>query len=154
MVMGRFDTARVAFRQAIALRPQYLPSHLNLARCLMHPRFKEDSLQTAKAEFETVITLADTAESRYKNELVESYRGIAYALFTEKKYPQAVEWLDKAIKLKSDEVPAHLFKAQVLFSMTKLEEAAQEYRAVLKLDPKNKVAQKELEQVLARLNSQ
>jgi Tfp pilus assembly protein PilF len=147
MVMGRFDTARVAFRQAIALRPQYLPSHLNLARSLMQPRYKNDSLQTAKAEFETVIALADPAVVRYKNELVESYRGIAYTYVLDKKYAEAVEALDKGLKLNSDEVQSLLLKAQCLALMNKREEAIQAYRKVLKLDPKNKTAKDDLQKM-------
>ncbi|MGI0015843.1 MAG: tetratricopeptide repeat protein, partial [Nitrososphaera sp.] len=147
-VLGRFDTARVAFRQAIALRPQYLPSHLNLARCLTRPRFKNDSLQTAKVEFYTVIKLADTEVVRYKTELVESYRGIAYVLVLEKKYAEALWSLDKAIKIKPDDVQSLLLSAQCLALMGRREEAIQAYKKVIQFDPQNKTAREDLKKLV------
>jgi len=152
--LGRIDNARVAFRQAVAQRPQYIPARLSLARCLSQARYKTDSLQTARTEFETVIKLADTSVVKYKNELFDAYTGLAYTYYVEKKYSQTVEALDKALKFKPDDPPAHKFKAQILFLMNRLDEAKQEYQKYLKLNPKDKDATRELEQVVARLKSQ
>lgn len=152
--LGRIDTARVALRQVVALRPDYLPARLSLARCLSQARYKTDSLQVARGEFETVITMADTAVVKYKNELFEANSGIAYSYYVEKKYPQVIEALDRALKLKPVDAPTHKFKAQILFLMTNLDEAAREYRIYLKLNPKDREAAKELTQVETRLKSQ
>jgi tetratricopeptide (TPR) repeat protein len=108
----------------------------------------------ARGEFETVIKTADTAVVKYKNELFEANSGIAYSYYVEKKYPQVLDALDKALKLKPNDAPTHKFKAQILFLMANLEEAAREYRLYLKLNPKDKEAAKELEQVEKGLKSQ
>jgi tetratricopeptide (TPR) repeat protein len=152
--LGRIDTARVALRQVVALRADYLPARLSLARCLANARYKTDSLQTALNEFATVIKTADTAVVKYKNELFDAYNGIAYVYYVEKKYPQTSEALDKALKLKPNDAPTRKFKAQILYLMANLEEAAREYRSYLKLNPKDKEAAKELEDVEKRLKAQ
>jgi len=152
--LGRIDSARVALRQVVTLRPEYLPARLSLARCLSQARYKTDSLQIARGEFETVIKTADTAVVKYKNELFEANSGVAYSYYVEKKYPQVLEALDKALKLKPNDAPTHKFKAQILFLMSNLEEAAREYRTYLKMNPKDKEAAKELELVEERLKSQ
>jgi len=152
--LGRIDTARVALRQVVALRPEYLPARLSLARCLANARYKTDSLQTALGEFETVIRTADTAVVKYKNDLFDANNGIAYVYYVEKKYPQTNEALDKALKFKPNDAPTRKFKAQILFLMANLEEAAREYRSYLKLNPKDREAAKELEDVEKRLKAQ
>jgi len=152
--LGRIDTARVALRQVVALRPDYLPARLSLARCLANARYKTDSLQTAHGEFETVIKTADTAVVKYKNELFDANNGMAYVYYVEKKYPQTNEALDKALKFKPNDAPTRKFKAQILFLMANLEEAAREYRSYLKLNPKDREAAKELEDVEKRLKAQ
>lgn len=143
MTLKRWDIASGALRHALILRPAYIPGHLNLARCLT--QFQGDSLRVAKTEYETVVQLVDTAVVRYRVELVEAYRGIAYVLLLEKKYSETLESLDKAIRLNDADAQAHLLKAQTLALTNKREEAVQEYQKVLQLDPANIQAKKDLE---------
>lgn len=140
MALGRFDSARVALRKVVELRPDYLPAHLYLARCF----FRLDSSQSSIREFETVIKLADTAVVRYKNEIAESHGFIGFTYLIDKKYPQALESLNASIKMKSDNPDTRLARAQTYALMGRAEEAKAEYRAVLKLNPNNKTAKEDL----------
>lgn len=140
MALGRFDSARVALRKVIALRTDYLPGHLYLARCLS----AMDSSANAIREFETVIKLADTAVVRYKNELAESHGRIGVTYLIDKKYPQALEALNASIKHKNDNPDTRLWRAQTYALMSRTDEAKAEYRAVLKLRPNDKTAKEDL----------
>jgi len=143
MALGRYDSARVALRKFVELRPDYLQGHLYLARSLSGM----DSSQAAIREFETVIKLADTAVVRYKNELAESHGRIGVTHLIDKRYPQALEALTTSIKFKNDNPDTRLWRAQTLALMGRTEEAKVEYRVVLKLDPKNKTAKENLAQL-------
>ncbi len=140
MALGRFDSARAALRKVVELRPDYLPGHLYLARSLS----AMDSSQAAIKEFETVIKLADTAVVRYKNELAESHGRIGVTHLVDKRYPLALEALNASIKFKSDNPDTRLWRAQTYALMNRRDEAVAEYRAVLKLDPRNKYAKEDL----------
>lgn len=145
--LKRFENARGALRQAITLRPQRLDYHFSLAICLHNM----DSLQTTgRMEYETVVKLADTSVVKYKNELVEAHKWIGVTLWIDKKYPQAIESLEKALALKNDDAATHFWKARALAQMLKFDDAIKEYRVALKLDPKNKEAKKELDDLVAR----
>lgn len=140
MALGRFDSARVALRKVIELRTDYLPGHLYLARSLS----RLDSSQAAIKEFEAVIKLADTSVVKYKNELSEAHGMIGVTRLIDKKYPQALESLNAAIKLKSDNADYRLWRAQTYALMGRADEAKVEYRAVLKLRPNDKTAKEDL----------
>lgn len=141
MALARWDTARTALRRAIALRPQFLQSHLFLARCLV----QLDSLRGAREEYETVIQLADSTTGKNTAEQAEAYGMIGFSYLLEKQYPQAIEMLTVATRLKDDNPQTHLWRAQALALSNRREEAVKEYRNVLRLDPKNKDAKKGLE---------
>lgn len=141
MALERWVEAKEALERALALKSDYLPGHLNLARCLL----QLDSLKRAVREYEEVIKLADTATSRFKSEVGEAKGIIGLSFLLEKKYPQAIELLTASIQLRGDNWQTHLWLAQALALSNKREEAAKEYKRVLKLDPKNKDAKKGLE---------
>ncbi len=143
MAMGKWDLARMGLRKAVALKPEYLQGHVFLGRCLM----QIDSLQQSKHEYEVVVTLADTQQTKYKNELGEAHRMIGFVHLMDKKFPQAVESLTRSLRFKHDDVQSHLLLAQSYALMNKREEALKEYQFVLKLDPKNETAKKDIEKL-------
>jgi tetratricopeptide (TPR) repeat protein len=143
MAIGQWDSARVALKKATELRPDYLPGHLYLARALAGM----DSLQVAKKEYEMVVQLADTAVIKYRVELADAHSMIGAAYLLDRKYPQALESLNTSVRFKNDNAQARLWRAQTLALMNRRDEAIAEYRVVLKLDPKNKTAKENLEQL-------
>ncbi len=143
MALGKWDSSRVALRQAIILKPQYMQGHLFLARCLI----QLDSLQQAKKEYETIISLTDTIQAKYQGELAEAHRMIGFVYLLDKKYPPAIESLTRSRQLKNDDAQTHLWLAQSYALMNRREEALKEYQIVLKLDPKNETAKKDIEKL-------
>ena len=147
MQLAKWEEARKALYNFLILRPTYLQGHLYLARCLA----QMDSLSSAVREYNTVVQLADTSETKYKTELGEAYKMMSLAYLIEKKYPPALESLTKAVSFKPDDVELHLWRAQTLHTLSKKDDAAREYKNVLRLDPNNKDAKKGL-QLLEQYN--
>jgi tetratricopeptide (TPR) repeat protein len=142
MVLGRFDTARVALRYVTSKLQDYAPGHMYLAQCLV----SSDSLAEARREYETWIKLIpQNEEAKYKRELGEAYRNIGASHLKEKKYPQAIEYFTKALKYKEDDWQTHLWIGQSYQLSGDKNRAIEEYRRVLKLNPTNKDAKNMLE---------
>ena len=107
-----------------------------------------------RKEFETAIKIIDTAESRYKVELADSYRMIGLSIMMDKKVPEeeskkkwedAIVVLKKSLKYKEDVAQTHLLLGQSYQNSNKEEDAIKEYKRTLQLDPKNKDVKKSLE---------
>jgi tetratricopeptide (TPR) repeat protein len=140
MALEKWTLARVALYRALQLKPDYVHGHLFLARTLS----QMDSLSRARKECETVIKLATASGNGYKTELAEAHGLIGFTLLLEKQYPAAVEPLKASIRFKDDNPQTHLWLAQTYALSSRAEEAIAEYKIVLKLDPKNKEARKNL----------
>jgi tetratricopeptide (TPR) repeat protein len=135
-VLQNWEAARVALYRALRQNPSYLTSHYHLAYVLS----RMDSSTNAKKEYETVITLADTARIRYKNELSDAYSYLSRYYLAEKKFPLALEALNQAVGFKPNDVDLILWRGQTLHFLGKRDEARKAYEKVLKLDPQNKDA--------------
>ncbi|MCG3118839.1 MAG: Beta-barrel assembly-enhancing protease [bacterium] len=140
MALSKWELARVALYRAVELKPDYVLGHLFLARALS----QMDSLARARKECETVIKLAGASGNGYKAELAEAHGLIGFAYLLEKRYADAIEPLKNSIRLKGDNPQTHLWLAQAYALSSMSEEAVAEYKIVLKLDPRNKEAKKNL----------
>ena len=144
LVLGRsdkahFDSARVAFRYVTSKLPDYAPGHLYLAQSLLSQSV--DSLGEARKEYETWIRLLTPDEqSQHKRDLSEAYKNIGASYLKEKKYPQAIENLNKALKYREDDWQTHLWIGQANQLSGDKDKAIEEYKRVLKLNPTNKDA--------------
>jgi len=168
MVVGKYDTAKTMMQQVIALRPEFIQAYLYLASCY----YRLDSLERAEKQYEFVISVIDTVkldpaehktrEEKFGPQYLEANKFIGLIELLGKNYPTAIEYLKKAIthelKDKKD-ADAHLWLAQSYalslgnHNITVDEadaikkKAIEEYETVIKIDPKNKTAPKELSQL-------
>ncbi len=140
MALQKWNLARVALYRALALKPDYLQGHLFLARTLM----QMDSLQQAKRVCEKIVELAGGAPANYQAEQAEAQGYIGFVLLLDKKYPEAYAALTASIKLIDNNPQTRLWRAQSLALAGRQEEAVAEYKVVLKLDPQNKEAKKNM----------
>lgn len=140
MALSKWDLARVALYRALELKPDYVLGHLFLARALS----QMDSLARTRRECETVVKLAGASGNGYKAEVAEAYGLIGFTFLLEKRWADAIEPLKNSIRLKGDNPQTHLWLAQAFALNSMSEEAVAEYKIVLKLDPKNKEAKKNL----------
>ena len=140
MALSKWDLARVALVRALRLKPDYLKGHLYLARCYT----QMDSLMQAKRACETLVQLAGNDDATYKDELAEAHGIIGFAWLLDKSYPEALAALNASIKLVDNNAQTRLWRAQTLALSGRIEEAIEEYETVLKLDPQNQTAKKDL----------
>jgi tetratricopeptide (TPR) repeat protein len=146
MALGKWESARVALLRALQQKPDYLKGHLYLARCYT----PIDSFAQAKRECETVVQLAATNGGNgnngdtHKDEIAEAHSLIGFVWLLDKNYPKALEALNASIRLVNSNPQTRLWRAQTLALSGKREEAIAEYKAVLKLDPNNQTAKKDL----------
>ena len=168
MVIGKYDTAKTMMKKVIDLRPDFFQAYLYLAKCY----YLLDSLNLAEKQYQLVISIIDTIkvegnegkskEEKYGAQLLEAHKFIGLIELLSKHYPPAIEYLKKAITYEPKEkkdLEAHLWLAQsyaLSSGNTQIsadegqaikQKAIDEYNVVLKIDPKNATANKELKQL-------
>ena len=168
MVIGKYDTAKTMMKKVIDLRPDFFQAYLYLAKCY----YLLDSLNLAEKQYQLVISIIDTIkvegnegkskEEKYGAQLLEAHKFIGLIELLSKHYPPAIEYLKKAITYEPKEkkdLEAHLWLAQsyaLSSGNTQIsadegqaikQKAIDEYKVVLKIDPKNATANKELKQL-------
>jgi tetratricopeptide (TPR) repeat protein len=140
MALQKWEPARRALYHTLSLKSDYVQGYLFLARCLV----QMDSLAQSKRMSETLVKLASKSAATYKTEIAEAQGIIGVAFLLDKKYPEAIEVLTASIKLVDNNPQTRLWRAQSYALAAKHEEAVAEYKVVLRLDPKNKEAKKNL----------
>jgi tetratricopeptide (TPR) repeat protein len=168
MVIGKYDTAKTMMKKVIDLRPDFFQAYLYVAKCY----YFLDSLTMAEKQYQLVISIIDTIkveasegkskEEKYGGQLLEANKFIGLIELLAKRYPPAIEYLKKAIAYEpreKKEVDPHLWLAQS-YALSSgnpqisaeegqaiKQKAIDEYKVVLKIDPKNATAIKELKQL-------
>jgi tetratricopeptide (TPR) repeat protein len=150
MQLERFDRAVSALKIAIAKNPKVPPAYVSLGFCYVQMKEYADG----RKEFRRAIEVVDTAESKYRIDLADSYRMIGLTIMVEKKeteeeskkkWEEAIVVLKKSLTFKEDVAQTHLLLGQCYQNSNKKEDAIREYKRTLKLDPNNKDAKKGLE---------
>jgi len=157
MQQERFEKAVFALKTAIAKNPKVPSAYTSLGFCY----FQMKDFDTGADEFKKAIKVIDTAETKYKVELAESYRMIGLSVMVKKKtteeesikkWEEAISYLKKSLKYKEDIAQTHLnlgkcyqnLNALDVLNTSRREEAIKEYKRTLQLDPKNEDAKKAL----------
>jgi tetratricopeptide (TPR) repeat protein len=169
LYQGRGGEAKKEFEKAVRTDPGFIPAYNNLARLLQ----QEGNLQAALEQFKTVLNLdsadvfarrgfADVALKRGDYVLAEEHYQIAYALgaqdrqlisrwaqalMQQRKYADALEVNARLLALEPDNARAHHNQARIYIACDSLEQAARELEVVLRLDPRNLEAKKQLEEI-------
>jgi tetratricopeptide (TPR) repeat protein len=150
MQKERFEKAVSALKTAIAKNPKVPPAYTSLGFCY----FQMKEFDSGRREFEKAIKIIDTAETKYKVDLADSYRMIGLSIMVDKKsteeeskkkWEDAIAVLKKSITYKEDVAQTHLLLGQCYQNSNKKVDAIREYKRALKLDPKNKEAKNGLE---------
>jgi tetratricopeptide (TPR) repeat protein len=141
--LSNWDLSRRALVRALVQAPNFLLGHYHLAYTYQ----SMDSVQAARKEYGTVITLIDTAKTRYRNELGNAYRYLAFVGLFEKNYKAALEAIEKALEFRQKDIELLLWHAQTLHSMNRRDEARSEYERIIKIAPKSKEAKDAKEKI-------
>jgi tetratricopeptide (TPR) repeat protein len=171
-MIGRFDTAKVLYERFVKLRPDYIPGRMFLARtCVaMDSTDLGRKVYGETLDFLDSLSKADTSKSKeeqYDQDRIDVYRGLAAIDYGEKEYVKAIDNLKKAVEyepkdIKKKDDALHLFLAQMyniarsIKTLTPDEvtaykdKAVEEYNYVLRINPKNPTARKELDQLTGK----
>ncbi len=134
--LGNWESAKNVLRKAVTRNPKYINGFYHLGICYSQLK----SVAEAKQSYETVIQLVDTAKTRYRRELADSYKYIALTHLSDKRWGEAVGFLDKAVALDPKDLNLLIYRAQTYAAMDRKDEARREFERVLKIDPKNQDA--------------
>ncbi|MCX7983413.1 MAG: tetratricopeptide repeat protein [Bacteroidetes bacterium] len=148
MQLEQYDKAIVYLKKAAELNPNYPPTYVNIGFCYSG---KKD-FQESRKWFEKAIQVIDTAQTRYRLQLADSYKMIGLSYLVQKadpddpkkKWEDGAQYLEKALLYKEDDVSSHVWLGQAYQNLQKTDLAIKHYKRALKLDPKNKEAQKGL----------
>jgi tetratricopeptide (TPR) repeat protein len=140
--LKNYERSKQLLQKAIEHRPAYVGSRLRLAQtyALM------DSLDQAKSQYDSVLSLIGTQTEKYKNELSEAYNMIGNIYFQKNKYDAAVDILRKAINSGADGAQVRVLIGQALIlgrgddpdlNRKRILDAVEHFRKAIKLDPKS-----------------
>jgi len=131
-----FQGAIYAYNQALAIDSTILS---NIVFDLGLAYYQVAKYDSSEGIFSKKIQLDSLAAGAYLNR--------ALARIQLKKYQEAVSDLEKGVKLRPDHMQGHLWLAQVYAFLGMKQKAKEEFKKVLKLDPKNKEAKKGLDEL-------
>lgn len=119
----RLAAAENAFRSALKIHPGYIPALRNLCHLLeFHGRFVEAEAGLLRC-------------AEIENNAPESLFDIGKNLIQQKKESQALEWLQRAIKVKPDYVDAHIMLSVALNASEEPSLALEEVKKSIKVLP-------------------
>jgi tetratricopeptide (TPR) repeat protein len=150
MQLERFGNAVSALKTAIIKNPKVPSAYVSLGFCYVQMK----NIDEGEDEFRKAIKIIDTAETKYKYELADSYRMIGLSIMVKKKsteeeskqkWEEAIGYLKRSLRYKEDVAQTHLLLGQSYQNLNKKDDAIREYKRALKLDPRNKEAKKGLD---------
>jgi tetratricopeptide (TPR) repeat protein len=164
-VLARYPVAEIYFQKFLKLKPTNIQAHSLLGQVYT----QTESYDPAEEQFKDVVLLSDSSakaepakSAQHIQSMISAYRSLALIDYKRKNYQEAVNNLLKAIDREPKNKPeegTHLFLAQMYAvqsgDATITVEAAQavkkkacdEYKLVLKINPRNPSAKKESEQM-------
>lgn len=82
-----------------------------------------------------VLAVAGTMKKMLANHVSDNYLKTAYDYYRDKKFDRALAYLDKAVGLRPKSVEAYYQRGGVNFGLNRIDRAAEDYMAVVKLTP-------------------
>jgi predicted O-linked N-acetylglucosamine transferase (SPINDLY family) len=172
---GKLDGASHAFKIATTLRPAYADAWENLAGVLLELNRLDEATAAAKAliqhvpaassyvvlatalaragRFDEAATSAETA-TRSNSQMPEAWYCLANIRAAQERWADAENAFTRVIHLAPQAVPAHVNLGVCLSALGKLKEAADHFRAALRLDENCADAALRLANVLDQLGHQ
>lgn len=134
-----FVEAIVAFQRCLELKPDHSEAHVRLG--LIYQEM--GSSDKAEEEFKKSYAIDARLEASFN---------LAMLYYKQKKLDQALEYIQKTIEKKSNEVAAYNLQGVILNDLGRYSEAVESFRHVLRLDPNHIVGSINL--AVAYINNQ
>jgi tetratricopeptide (TPR) repeat protein len=133
--LGRHDEAEAMYRRAVEVEPGRVVHYRNLAQLLIDQRRWAGALGALEAGLDKATATDD------KVRLLE---GLAFVCAEEERAAQALEYVDRAVALGATSARTHYLRGRSLALLGRLDEARDEVRRVLELEPENGEAKEAL----------
>jgi tetratricopeptide (TPR) repeat protein len=143
MQLKRFRDAKAHAQSAIELKPENVQGWVTRAQTEMQLEQTGDAIGTYKRVIELALdTNATNGDAgKFRNQLLEAYRTIGIQLLIDKKYPQSIEYLKKALQLNPNDVDLTLWLGQAYQNSNNKEDAKKYYCKLIANFPKSKQAE-------------
>lgn len=129
---GALEAALEAFRQAVALEPEFAEAHNNLG--LAHSRLGQDK--------EAVDAFQKALKADPK--MGEVYNNLGFLYHTSSQFERAVQMFGQAIQTAGDSSVAYTNLGNTFYKMKQPEKAVEAWQRALELDPMNENARRGL----------
>ena len=126
--------------KSITLDSTFLFARISLADAYVNL----NKINDAEILFNSVIDIGKTDTTKYSFALVQAFTKLGQMLIEQKKYNDVVKLGERWASVFPNEAYAYLFQAIGYHNLQNGKLACQNYRKVLRIDPKNTVAQKNI----------
>jgi tetratricopeptide (TPR) repeat protein len=133
----RWDEAESCFRQALALKPDFVGAFINLGVLF------ERRAQTNEAEFYFCKAIEQDTKC------VDAYAGLGKICFDQKRYEEAETFYAKAITIKPDDAALHNNLGILYSQMRRYRDAEAAYRRMLEIDAEHVIGHLNFANMLA-----
>ncbi|MEG8946285.1 tetratricopeptide repeat protein [Rosettibacter firmus] len=140
-----YEEARKTLLKASALNDTIVNTYFYLAQTYKNL----DSLNQAVEQYKKVIMLANDKEKMYKDQLLEANYFIGQRAFLNKNYAVAIQYLQKVLEFKPNDVGTLEMLGLSYHQLGKIENAIRIYKRVKQLNPNSEVAKKGLRMLSA-----
>lgn len=140
-----YEEARKALLKASELNDSIVNTYFYLAQSYKNL----DSLNQAIENFKKVIKLSEKKEKIYQDQLLEANYFIGQRTFLNKNYATAIQYLQKVLEFKPNDVGTLEMLGLSYHQLGKIETAIKIYKRVKQLNPNSEVAKKGLRMLSA-----
>jgi tetratricopeptide (TPR) repeat protein len=128
------STGIAYLRRALAANPKETRARIWIAQTLT----SMDSLPEAYEMYQSATQDSGSANA-------EAFRGMGVVLLLQKRWPEAVQPLTRAVAMEPDNIQGRIWLAQAYSNAGKIPEAKEQFNKALDIDPNNRDASKGLE---------
>ena len=142
---GRIDEAIEQYRAAILSKPSYAEAHINLGAALAG----RNRLDEAILEFQAALDGQVVGTETRSQVMARAYMHLGNAQSSKGAWGAAVAAYGEAARLRPDYYRVHFNLALALQNLNRIDEAVEQYKLTLQLQPDHEAARKELEKLQA-----
>ena len=139
--LGQLDLALEAYKKAVAQDPGAPEAHYNLGN--VHQSLED--FAHAEAEYKKAIRLGPEPTARGRSLQAKAHTNLGGLYYAQKRYEQAFRQLILAVDLDESLIESRLLLGSTYVQLKHLEQAKNEFKAALKIDPENQYAKQALE---------
>jgi len=139
--LGQLDLALEAYKKAVAQDPGAPEAHYNLGN--VHQSLED--FAHAEAEYKKAIRLGPEPTARGRTLQAKAHTNLGGLYYAQKRYEQAFRQLLLAVDFDESLIESRILLGSTYVQLKHLEQAKNEFKAALKIDPENQYAKEALE---------